>query len=92
MDDHLPSGSPLQQHLSIGLGTEPFTGPSGWLLGWLAGWLPTQEIYVMIAILGKHGLNISNQYSGGGGGGGMIQMFGVNSVLCCTKWKKLFLF
>lgn len=48
----------------------------------------------MIAILGKHGLNISNQYSGGGGGGrggggGMIQMFGVNSVICCTEWKKL---
>lgn len=40
---------------------------------------------MMIAILGKHGLNISNQYSGGEGGGGMIQMFGVNSVICCTK-------
>lgn len=42
---------------------------------------------MMIAILGKHGLNISNQYSGGGGG--LIQMFGVNSVICCTKRKEL---
>lgn len=49
MDDHLPSGSPPQQHLSIGLGIEPFTGLSGWLLGRLAGY-PTQEIYMMIAI------------------------------------------
>lgn len=50
MDDHLPSGSPPQQHLSIGLGIEPFTGLSGWLLGRLAGY-QTQEIYTMIAIL-----------------------------------------
>lgn len=55
MDDHLPSGSPLQQHLSIGLGIEPFTGPSGWL--------PTQGIYMMVAILGKHGYDISTEYS-----------------------------
>lgn len=61
MDDHLPSGSPPQQHLSIGLGIEPFTGLSGWLLGRLAGY-PTQEIYMMIAILGKYGQNISSEY------------------------------
>lgn len=60
MDDHLPSGSPPQQHLSIGLGIEPFTGLSGWLLGLLAGY-QTLEIYTMIAILGKHGHNISSK-------------------------------
>lgn len=61
MDDHLPSGSLPQQHLSIGLGIEPFTGLSGWLLGRLSGY-STQEIYMMIAILGKYGQNISSEY------------------------------
>lgn len=58
MDDHLPSGSPAQQHLSIGLGTEPFSGLSGWPAGRLAGY-QTLEIAAMIAILGEHGRGIS---------------------------------
>lgn len=60
MDDHLPSGSPPQQHLSIGLGIEPFTGLSGWLLGRPTGY-PTPEIYMVIAILGKYGQIISDE-------------------------------
>lgn len=36
MDDHLPSGSPPQQHLSIGLGIKPFTGLPAWQTGCLA--------------------------------------------------------
>lgn len=61
MDDHLPSGSPPQQHLSIGLGIEPFTGLSGWLLGRRAG-CTTPEIFTVIAILGTYGHNISYEY------------------------------
>lgn len=60
MDDHLPSGSPPQQHLSIGLGMEPSTGLSGRLLGRPTG-CPTPESHVVIVILGKYGQVISDE-------------------------------